>query len=235
MPIVVPTEKTTTPKKHPAQKTAEKKRSTYHHGNLRETLIAATLEMIEESGPENVSMREVAKRAGVSSGAPFRHFENRTALLRAVAEQAMGRLREGVAATLEKASHADPLTQFKAIGEGYLAWALGNPTHFLILSDRKIIDLEEPQSLRQDNDAIHAIMNRLLDEADQQGFLRTGIMKESLPLMARALCYGLARMYIDGHMPEAGVKQHGARKAVSAALDQFVDGIASETWLKRRK
>ena len=61
----------------------------YHHGSLVEALIAATIDIIEARGVEHVSVREVARRAGVSSGAPFRHFATKTALLTAVGEQAM--------------------------------------------------------------------------------------------------------------------------------------------------
>ena len=67
--------------------------TSYHHGNLREALIDAAVQLVEEGGPENVSVREVAKRAGVSPGAPFRHFSSKTALMTAVAEQAMSRFR----------------------------------------------------------------------------------------------------------------------------------------------
>ena len=63
------------------------KRPRYHHGNLKEALVNATVKLIEERGVEKVSVREAAKRVGVSSGAPFRRFPTRTALLTAVAER----------------------------------------------------------------------------------------------------------------------------------------------------
>src|SRR5215211_1474073 len=98
-------------------------RKRYHHGNLVEALIAATIELIEERGLEELSLREVSKRAGVSPGAPFRHFPSKTALLTAVAEQAMDRLTKAVAKALSKVRSADPAVAFEAIGHGYLEWA----------------------------------------------------------------------------------------------------------------
>jgi AcrR family transcriptional regulator len=154
----------------------------YHHGNLVETLIAATVEIIEERGAEHVSVREAAKRAGVSPGAPFRHFQSKTALLTAVAEQAMNRLTEAVVNAQAKADSADPIEAFEAIGQGYLEWAIGNPTHFQIISSRRMIDL--------------------LTQAQQQGRLAPHTDFDHLVLAARALVYGLARMAIDGHFPE---------------------------------
>src|SRR5713101_6424822 len=87
----------------------------YHHGDLRAALVDASLAIIEERGPEQVSVREAAKRAGVSSGAPFRHFPSRTALMTAVAEEAQRRFRAEVDATLA-AAPSEPLARFHALG-----------------------------------------------------------------------------------------------------------------------
>ncbi len=120
----------------------------YHHGNLVEALVAVTVEIIEERGVEHVSVREAAKRAGVSPGAPFQHFRSKTALLTAVAEQAMGRLTQAVAAAQANADAAKPIATLEAIGQSYLQWALANPTHFEIINSRTLIDFEASDSLR---------------------------------------------------------------------------------------
>jgi len=65
----------------------------YHHGDLRRVLIDAALQLVGEGGAEAVSVREAARRAGVSPGAPFRHFPSRDALMQAVAEEAQRRFR----------------------------------------------------------------------------------------------------------------------------------------------
>src|SRR5712692_6819991 len=84
----------------------------YHHGNLRKALVEATLRLIEEGGPASVTVRDAARRAGVSSGAPFRHFSNREALMAAVAEEAQRRFRAEIAAALAKVTTSDPLARF---------------------------------------------------------------------------------------------------------------------------
>ncbi|MGH6615223.1 TetR/AcrR family transcriptional regulator [Sphingomonas sp.] len=174
----------------------------YHHGNLVEALINATVEIIEERGVEYVSVREAAKRAGVSPGAPFRHFRSKTALLTAVAEQAMDRLTKAVADAQSKVGSADPIAAFEAIGQGYLQWAIANPTHFQIISSRTLIDFNGSDSLRAQNEAIRSRMVELLTQALQQGQLQSDVDFEHLVLGARALVYGLARMVIDGHFAE---------------------------------
>jgi AcrR family transcriptional regulator len=174
----------------------------YHHGNLVEALIAATVELIEERGVEQLSVREVAKRAGVSPGAPFRHFRSKTALVTAVAEQAMDRLTESVARAVSEVDSSDPAAAFEAIGQGYLEWALANPTHFQIISSRTLIDFEASSSLRDQNGAIRETMVELLTRAQHQSRLAPDVDLNHLVLAARAYVYGLARMAIDGHFPE---------------------------------
>src|SRR5258708_23616495 len=99
-----------TAKKKPTRRAAPRQppaRRNYHHGNLRQALIDAALELVREGGGEAVSVREAARRAGVSPGAPFRHFPTRTALMTAGSEESMRRFRAGVDAPLKQAP-ADP-------------------------------------------------------------------------------------------------------------------------------
>lgn len=176
-------------------------RKSYHHGHLAEALIAATVGIIEERGIEYVSVREAAKRAGVSPGAPFRHFRSKAALLTAVAEQAMDRLTAAVT-TAQAQAVDNPMAAFEAIGQGYLQWALANPTHFQIISSRTLIDFHASDSLREQNEAIRQRMVMLLEQARQQGYLPGETDVDLAVLSSRAFVYGLARMAIDGHFPE---------------------------------
>jgi AcrR family transcriptional regulator len=225
---------TVTSSKKPAAKNASAQRAAFHHGNLREALVEAAIALVEEGGPENVSLREAAKRTGVSSGAPFRHFPNRTALMTAVAEEAMRRLRAGIDGALERSMEKDPLLRFREMGDAYLKWAVDNPAYLRVISDRRLIEFDSSESLQNDNDHLQRIMLELLEQADARGYLRTS-EPNSIPLVARALSYGLVRMYIDGHLPQWGVKPKNAVFAMKAALDQFVDGIASDRWLKTHR
>src|SRR5689334_21589913 len=88
----------------------------YHHGDLRRALIDAAMDLVGEGGPDAVSVREAARRAGVSPGAPFRHFASRDALIAAVAEEAQRRFRDEIEATLAKVPVDDPLARFRALG-----------------------------------------------------------------------------------------------------------------------
>ena len=171
----------------------------YHHGNLVPTLIETTIQLIEEMGVEKVTVREVAKRSGVSPGAPFRHFKSKSALLTAVAEQAVERLYEAVTAAQDPALEDDPLAQLERIGQGYLAWVRTHPTHFQIVSDRKLIDFQSSEISTTLNARIRVRMVHLLTRARDEGHLAPGQDIETIVLNCRAMVYGLSRMYTDGH------------------------------------
>jgi AcrR family transcriptional regulator len=196
-------------------------RTNYHHGNLREALVAAAIGLVEEVGPENVSVREAAKRAGVSPGAPFRHFPSKIALMTAVAEQAMGLFRAEVITAVERVGKDDPLARFEAVGSAYLHWAIHNPTHFQVISTRSLIDWGASESLREDNRVIRSLMEEAIDDAYRQGKLRSVNIAET-HIAGRAMVYGLARMYIDGHFAQWAKAGETAEDTALAVLKQFV-------------
>lgn len=199
----------------------------YHHGNLVEALIAATIALIEEKGVENVSVRDVARKAGVSSGAPFRHFASKTALLTAVAEQAISRLTAAVADALAEAGERSPLEELRAIGRGYLRWATENPTHFQIVSSRTLIDFQSSARLVDENEAIRLLMVDLIDRARACGELSADIDADDLMVTLRGLAYGLARLWIDGHYPEWQVRRSPEEQMVRS-LDLFMDRLRKD-------
>jgi AcrR family transcriptional regulator len=141
----------------------------YHHGNLREVLIEATLRLVEEGGPEAVTVREAARRAGVSPGAPFRHFPNRTVLMTAVAEEATHRLHAAIFEAVADVSTEEPIERLRTIGRAYLSWAAENPTHFAVVSNRSLINYDSSASMKRLNEELQALMGQTLDEAQRQG------------------------------------------------------------------
>lgn len=204
---------------------APKARKGYHHGNLVEELIAATIVLIEERGFDAVSVREVAKQAGVSPAAPFRHFANKTALMTAVAEQAMSRLTTSVLQELAAVGDADPIEGLRAIARGYLSWALCNPTHFDVIASRTLIDFHGSERLTGETEAIRIVMIDLIARGQASGRISCDIPADTLMLSSRAFIYGLCRMWTDGHFREWHVEEP-AEKAMSEAANLFIDMIS---------
>ena len=107
-------------------------RSSYHHGDLRAQLIAAVRDLVETLGPDGFSVAEAARRAGVSSAAPYKHFRDRPELLRAVASEAMDRLRDAMDAAA--ASHPPgTIDSIAAIGQAYVDFARSGPGVFRLV------------------------------------------------------------------------------------------------------
>ncbi|MGP9805413.1 TetR/AcrR family transcriptional regulator [Paracoccus sp. NSM] len=107
-------------------------KSAYHHGDLRAQLIEAVRELVETHGPDGFSVAEAARRAGVSSAAPYKHFKDRPEILRAVASEALDRLR----ISMEQAAAAHPVGSLEAvaaIGLAYVDFARAEPGVFRLV------------------------------------------------------------------------------------------------------
>lgn len=107
-------------------------RKSYHHGNLRQALVEATVALIQETGPLAFTLTEAARRAGVSPAAPYRHFKGREELLEEVARQGF----EEFSLRLERAFDAGrprPLTAFMRMGQAYLDFAAERPGYYMAM------------------------------------------------------------------------------------------------------
>lgn len=174
----------------------------YHHGSLPTALVAAALEVIDERGLDGLSMREVARRAGVSSGAPFRHFADKNALLATIAEQGMARF---IAAIEAARAHApdDPLERFQDAGVAFVRFAVDHPAYFRVMFWAGLSTLES-QPLGELRQRSRALFRELVLDAQATGRLRPG-PPEPIMITAYAICYGLARFYVDGLCDVVGV------------------------------
>jgi AcrR family transcriptional regulator len=101
----------------------------YHHGNLKEALIRAALELIAKKGPAGFTFAEAARWAGVSPAAPYRHFRDRDELLADVARRGFDRFAEVLAASWDK-GRPDPLTALDRLGKAYLEFARTEPAYY---------------------------------------------------------------------------------------------------------
>jgi AcrR family transcriptional regulator len=104
-------------------------RETYHHGNLREALVGAARTLIAERGPAGFSIAEIARAAGVSPAAPYRHFRDRNALLAEVARRGFDLFTADLARAWNN-GRPDPLRALEACGKAYLAFARREPAYY---------------------------------------------------------------------------------------------------------
>ena len=109
-------------------------RSGYHHGNLREAMIEAALNLIRERGPGGFSFAEVARLVGVSGAAPYRHFRDRNALMAEIARQGFERFTADLSAAWQ-GGKPDPVRAFENVGRAYLSFARREPAAYAAMFD----------------------------------------------------------------------------------------------------
>jgi len=103
----------------------------YHHGNLKSVLLKAALKLIEKIGVERFTLREVARKAGVSHNAPYRHFPSKESLIAALATDSFRQLHETLRAAVEHVT--EPSARLEEAARAYLRFALKNPSRFNIM------------------------------------------------------------------------------------------------------
>lgn len=132
-------------------------RKTYHHGNLRQALVAATLKLIEERGPLGFTLAETARAAGVSGAAPYRHFRGRDELIEEVARQGYVTFAE----MLERAwndGRPSALSAFMATGRAYLEFARDNPGHYAAMFESGVAIASNADLARAADRAMSVLM-----------------------------------------------------------------------------
>ncbi len=166
-------------------------RSTYHHGDLRAGLLASALELVEEAGPEQLSLRAVARRAGVSPNAPYNHYADKDALLTALATHSFELLRERMSAAVATAGPGDEII---AITVAAVRHALARPGLYRLAVSHVCSD--DPGT-RAAEDAVKAVVATSLTLApgDPRG--------EALCQGIWALTQGLSLLLVDGSLKPA--------------------------------
>jgi AcrR family transcriptional regulator len=169
----------------------------YHHGNLREALLEAAIRLIAEVGPTAFTLREVARRAGVSHNAPYRHFHDRDDLMAAVAAQGF---RELTRAMIEAAAgKSNALERLKYAGLGYVAFALRRPEHFTVMFDAPISKRQHPESAAAADESFATLLE-FVKNCQDVGILRSGDLLQ-MALLAWTMVHGIAKLAITGRLP----------------------------------
>ena len=169
----------------------------YHHGNLREALLEAAIRLIAEVGPTAFTLREVARRAGVSHNAPYRHFRDRDDLMAAVAAEGFRELTQAMMGAAGE--RTDALDGLKCAGLGYVSFALRRPEHFTAMFDAPISKCKHPDSAAAAEQAFGTLMS-FVKGCQDAGRLPSGDLRQ-MALLARTMVHGVAKLAITGRLP----------------------------------
>lgn len=169
----------------------------YHHGNLRSALVELAVRRVEEVGVAGVSLRELARDAGVSHGAPRAHFPDKQALLDALAEHGLDLLGAALTAALTDADATAGSVEERlvAFAEAYVAFALDHPSLLSLMFARK--DDPDKPALVAANDRAFAAPVALVTEAMAGGELRAD-EPDDVAMALLAMLHGLAGIVATG-------------------------------------
>jgi AcrR family transcriptional regulator len=188
----------------------------YHHGALRAACVRAALELLEEGGTAELSLRAVARRAGVAASAPYRHYADRDALMSAVAAVGYRDLAEFLAAAHPAPSRPDDLA---AVAVAYVQFALRRPALFRVMFGEPC-DRDSDERVAA-TEAISAYVAAIVRQAFP------GADPDALATAVWALVHGLAFLHLDGKLDASDPAAVAAR--VTAAVHAVLTASAAMT------
>jgi AcrR family transcriptional regulator len=169
----------------------------YHRVNLKQSLLDSAVALIGDVGPQAFTLREVARRAGVSHNAPYRHFRDKDDMLAAVAAQGFDRLTEQMKKAMAKGRTA--AERLNLAGRGYIQFALQSPQHLLVMFETPVPDAERPEYAEAGQRAFQTLLDAIV-AVQAEGGLPQGD-PQPLALVAWSGVHGLAKLAIGGRLP----------------------------------
>lgn len=197
---------------------SDTKRRSYHHGDLHRALIDTALAMLAADQNWTFTLREVARRTGVSHAAPYKHFQDKDALLRELARIGFVRLEQAMVSALS----SGPLSargKLVAGAQACIAFAQHNPGLYRLMFSADADKAADPR-LHEAAMATFGVLLRLLQEGQQDGSFRPAALT-ALAAASWAQVHGLAMLAMNGQLLEEKV----GPDPVQAALDVLLDGL----------
>jgi AcrR family transcriptional regulator len=203
------------------------KSGAYHHGNLRRALIDAALVLITAKGVEAFTIREVARQAGVSHTAPYRHFSDKAELLEAVAVEGFD--------LMEKKMHRriasypdDALLRFKACGLAYIDFTIEHASHYRVMFRPGRSDEGGTEVLKKAGAACFGTLLGCITDCQGETLIREGD-PHPMALAAWSIVHGFGMLLIDNHVRETGVFHSVAATMRDVVTDTLYYGLIPVT------
>jgi AcrR family transcriptional regulator len=197
----------------------------YHHGNLREALVDAALDLIAAKGPAGFTFAEAARSAGVSPAAPYRHFRDRDALLADVARQGFERFAQFLT-TAWNEGRPDVRTAFDNMGKAYLAFARTEPAFYSAMFEAGV-PIDDHPELRKAADEAFAIVRGAAEAlcASMPPEARPPALMTALHVWA--ISHGIASLFARGDQSRRKLPM-SAEDLLEAAMLIYLQGLGAD-------
>jgi AcrR family transcriptional regulator len=208
-------------------------RDAYHHGDLRNALVAAAVRLIEEGGPAAFSLREAAREVGVSANAAYRHFDDKSALMTAVATHGFEQLASRMLRAMDRAARGQvtgpiSVARFKAVGRAYVEFAGDRPELFRVMFGTSGAECREAGDSPVETP--WALLGKALDALVDDGLLAVD-RRPGAELKAWSVVHGFASLALDGVATQLATRERKA--ALEALLEFAVVGLCGEVPRRR--
>ena len=206
-----------------SQREPQKPKS-YHHGDLRNALIQAGLELLAEGGAQELDLRKVARRAGVSHAAPYRHFADKQALIAAITEEGFRLLAEQIQAALREAPD-EPFEQLLGIARAYVHFAKAHPWLMREMFSGLTLERETFVSLQMASKAVYRLYIDVIRRGQERGKLVEGD-PAALAGVLWSILHGLAILIIENQMRPYADGPEGAERVTRYTIEVLYGGFA---------
>ncbi|HEX2907335.1 MAG TPA: TetR/AcrR family transcriptional regulator [Phototrophicaceae bacterium] len=193
--------------------------TSYHHGDLKNALIRAGIEILSQDGMQALSLRQVAKQAGVSHTAPYAHFADKQALIAAIAAAGYQKLYQQLVAAQENQN--DALARLVALAQAYVQFALDEPDHFKITFSG-IVETEQnyPEYVEQSKQCFALVVDGVV-ACQANGTLAAGDT-QLMAVSIWASIHGFAQLLLGNQLPGALLTQYPVTELLRFHLHQFL-------------
>lgn len=198
-------------------------KETYHHGDLRRSLLDAALGLVKTHGVQGFTLREAARAASVSHNAPYRHFTSRTQLLIELAIEGQVLLREALRRAVERShDHRERLVQ---LGVAYMEFAVNQTAHFRVMFSTEVAS-HRTAELKAAQDSSFDFFENELQVSEQAGLIRPGVQQHAL--VGWSALHGAAILVLDGVLADTAVgARRKPREIARLVIESLLTGILS--------
>ena len=192
------------------------KSKTYHHGNLKEALISAGLETLSEQGMDGLSLRNVAKKIGVSHTAPYNHFSDKQALLAAISTAGHEQLNKILLDTFEKFKDASP-NIISEIAWAYLQFAMDNPAKFKLMFSGALEEETDHPNFVEISLKNISLLEEIIVFSQRKGQIAEGNV-QIIAIRLWSLVHGFTYLMLENQFPREYIQNQDLKELLKAAI-----------------
>jgi AcrR family transcriptional regulator len=207
------------PKKSRKSPTKVPKGDAYHHGDLRKSLVDAAIRMLKTVPPSELSLRALAREAGVSIAAPYRHFKDKDSLLAAIATEGYTLKFNFMADGIRKAK-GDPEAMYFGCGLAYFRMGLRHPQHFKLMTSSEVRPNEVHPELMHAATKTFMLLQQMILVNQKAGLIGPGDLVHKA-MNCWTLVHGFTALYTEGRLTWLGVDEGNAEAALKALMFQY--------------